>query len=47
MLTILTNAADAADAALPITYDIIFLFFILIIKEEIKSFIKTDIHKKE
>ena len=47
MIIITTYAADAAHAALHITYDIIFLFFNLKLQEEIKSFIKTDIYTKE
>jgi hypothetical protein len=43
-IRIITYAADAADAALPITYEIFFLFFNLKVQEEIKLIIKTDIY---
>ena len=46
MIIITTYAADAAHAALHITYDIIFLFFNLKL-QEIKLFIKTEIYTKE
>ena len=48
IMTLITiYAADAAHAALHITYDIIFLFFKLKLQEEIKSFTKTDIYTKD
>jgi|GEM_PF-5631935 len=43
-MTQIINAADAAHAALHITYDIFFLFFNLKV-QEIKLFIKTEIYK--
>ncbi len=42
---IITNAADAAHAALPITYDIFFLFFNLN-EQEIKLFIKKEMYTR-
>jgi hypothetical protein len=44
MMIITTFAADAAHAALHITYDIIFLFFNLKLQEEIKLFIKKEMY---
>ena len=46
MMTIITNAADAALAALHITYGIFFLFFNLKVRQ-IKLFIKTEIYTKD